>query len=149
MSKKSKKKENEFVEQAWEPKLDYDDGVRRFSADDLPFFRELIENKMDEVKKEIEYLEKTTSEYSGSETTYSLHMADQGTDAQEREKAFLFTQRAHKFLQDLVNARNRIDAGTYGYCRDTGIPIEYKRLEYVPHATLSIEAKKLREEAKR
>ncbi len=148
MSKKTKK-ENEVVEQTLEPQLDYDDGVKRFTPEDIPFFRELIEKKIEEVKKEIDYLEKTTSEYSGGETTYSLHMADQGTDAQEREKAFLFTQRAHKFLQDLINAMNRIEAGTYGYCRDTGIPIEFKRLEYVPHATLSIEAKKQREEDKR
>jgi len=129
------------------------DEVRRYTPEDMPFFRELILSKVAKIKKELGYLEdsslKTVGDYSGDNSTYTLHMADQGTDAQEREKAFLFAQREHKFLKDLYAALARMDEGTYGYCMDTGKPIQYERLKAVPHATLSIEAKRAREEAKR
>ena len=75
-------------------------------------------------------------------------MVDQGTDAQEREKDFLFASREDKMLTLLEQAVERIDNGTYGYCMDTGAPIEFRRLEAIPHAKLSIEAKRRLEEAK-
>ena len=46
-----------------------------------------------------------------------------------------------KFIRDLKNAIIRIENKTYGICRVTGKLISKKRLELVPHATLSIEAK--------
>ncbi|HEB85045.1 MAG TPA: TraR/DksA family transcriptional regulator [Bacteroidetes bacterium] len=147
-----KKKIDDSEEQytPWKPLVDYDDGVRRYRPEDMPHFRKIIEEKIEKIKKELGYLEETSlrtvEEYSGDNSTYSLHMADQGTDAQEREKAFLFAQREHKFLKHLYAALDRMEKGTYGYCMDTGIPIEYARLEAVPHATLSIAAKKKREE---
>ena len=36
----------------------------------------------------------------------------------------------------------RIENGTYGVCRVTGKLIQKERLKLVPHATLSIEAKR-------
>lgn len=139
----------EREESGWEPKIDYDDGVRRYRPEDQEYFRGLILKKIEGIKKELGYLEESSlkplDEYSGDSSTYSLHMADQGTDAQEREKALLFAQREHKFLRSLMAALDRMEAGTYGYCMDTGIPIEYASLEAVPHATLSIAAKKARE----
>ncbi len=130
-----------------------DKEVRRYVPEDMPHFRDLIMKKIEKIKKELGYLEdtslKTVGEYSGDNSTYSLHMADQGTDAQEREKAFLFAQREHKFLKNLYSALDRMENGTYGYCMDTGKPIQFARLEAVPHATLSIEAKKKREEQNR
>lgn len=130
-----------------------DEGRRVYSPEDKAYFRALIEQKINKIKRELGYLEetslKTLEEYSGDSSTYSLHMADQGTDAQEREKAFMFAQREHKFLRNLFAALERMDNGTYGYCKDTGNPIEFARLEAVPHATLSIEAKRAREEGRR
>jgi|GEM_PF-88968 len=138
------------ADETWHPRPDFDDGVRRFGVDDTEHMRGIIMEKVEEVKKELGYLEETSlrtvEEYSGDSSTYSLHMADQGTDAQEREKAFMFAQRQHTFLKNLMNALKRMENGTYGYCMDTGIPIELRRLEAVPHATLSMAAKRKREE---
>ena len=50
--------------------------------------------------------------------------------------------RQEKFIRDLRYALIRIENKTYGVCRKTGKLISKKRLELVPHATLSIEAKK-------
>ena len=115
------------------------------------YFRELIMNKRKDILRELTYLressmETTTDQYSGDNSTYSYHMADQGTDAQEREKAFLFASREGKMLRLLDAALERIDNGTYGYCQDSGDPIEFRRLEAIPHARLSIASKKRLEE---
>lgn len=126
------------------------DGQRRYTKEDLPHFRQIIEEKRLKIFKELGYLEeaslKTLEEYSGDSSTYSLHMADQGTDAQEREKAFLFAARENKFLNHLNRAVERMDAGTYGMCMNCGQPIQYMRLEAVPHATLCIECKRAQED---
>jgi DnaK suppressor protein len=122
---------------------------RFFQPEDLSYFKKLIEDKISVAEKNLAYLEEIAQqdakEFTGDNSTYSFHMADQGTDTQEREKIFLQIQRERKFLQNLHRALERIQNGTYGYCRDTGKPIRFARLEAVPHATLSIEAKKKRE----
>jgi RNA polymerase-binding transcription factor DksA len=51
--------------------------------------------------------------------------------------------RQEKFIRDLKNALIRIENKSYGVCRVTGNLINKKRLELVPHATLSIEAKNM------
>ena len=50
--------------------------------------------------------------------------------------------RQEKFIRDLKNALLRIENKTYGICRVTGNLIQKERLKLVPHATLSIEAKR-------
>jgi len=130
--------------------MTHDDGKRRYTVEDLPHFRKIIEEKRLKIFKELGYLEeaslKTLEEYSGDSSTYSLHMADQGTDAQEREKAFLFAARENKFLTHLNRALDRMEAGTYGFCANCGSAIQFKRLEAVPHATLCIQCKREQEE---
>ncbi len=46
-----------------------------------------------------------------------------------------------KFIASLENALNRIKNGTYGICSVTGKLIPKERLNSVPHATLSVQAK--------
>ena len=52
--------------------------------------------------------------------------------------------RQEKFIRDLKAALMRIENKTYGVCRETGQLIGKDRLRLVPHATLSMEAKKKR-----
>ena len=117
-----------------------------YSPGDKEYFRKVIMQKRAELLKELGYLkdaslETTTDEYSGDNSTYSFHMADQGTDAQEREKAFLFAHRDGKFLAYLDRALERIDNGTYGYCVECDEPIAKARLEAVPHAGMCVDCK--------
>jgi DnaK suppressor protein len=114
---------------------------------DLEYFRNLLQKKRDEVQKNLEYLKSvvldaTTKEATGDHSSYSYHMADQGTDAMEREKAFLFAARDEKYLKQVDEALERIKNGTYGICRVTGKLISKERLEAVPTTTISVEAKK-------
>jgi RNA polymerase-binding protein DksA len=113
---------------------------------DLEYFKELLLKKREELIKNIEYLRSVTSdstnqEASGDHSAYSFHMADQGTDAMEREKAFLFVSRDEKYLKQIDAALKRIENGTYGVCRVSGKDISRERLEAVPTTTISYEAK--------
>ena len=77
--------------------------------------------KRDEIIEQLQNLKEqmldpTTGEYINENSPYSLHMAEQGTDAMEREKTFLYAQRENKFLGYLEDALKRIDSGTYGIC---------------------------------
>lgn len=113
---------------------------------DLKYFKELLLKKREELTKNIEYLRSITSdstnqEAAGDHSAYSFHMADQGTDAMEREKAFLFAARDEKYLKQIDAALERIENSTYGVCRVTGKDIGRERLEAVPTTTISYEAK--------
>jgi DnaK suppressor protein len=124
-----------------------------YSPEWKEYFRKIITDRREDIMRDLGYLkesslEMTTDSYSGDSSTYSFHMADQGTDAQEREKAFMFASRDGKMLMLLDLALERIDAGTYGYCQSTDEPIEFKRLEAIPHAKYSVAAKKKIEESK-
>jgi RNA polymerase-binding transcription factor DksA len=82
----------------------------------------------------------TTGEYVSESSTYSMHM-EQGTDAMEREKTFLFASRGSKFLNQLDDALQRIENGTYGICRVCQLLIPKERLEAVPTAQTCAEYK--------
>ncbi len=122
--------------------------VKGFGAKDLTYFRGIIVEKRKEILEELAILKEsmmdvTTGEYASENSTYSTHM-EQGTDAMEREKTFLFASREGKFLNYLDDALKRIDKGTYGFCIQCGKLIPKARLEAVPHAQLCIECKNLK-----
>ena len=87
----------------------------------------------------------------GDLSAYSFHMADQGTDAMEREKAFLFASQEGRFLWHIDEALRRLYRApeTYGLCHQCGNPIGYDRLDALPHARFCIECKQREEDAKK
>lgn len=116
-----------------------------YSKPDLEHFKEIILEKRKEILEELESLKSsmmdvTTGEYVTENSTYSLHM-EQGTDAMEREKTFLFASREGKFLNYLDDALKRIEAGSYGFCTECGTLIDKARLEAVPHAQQCVKCK--------
>jgi len=121
---------------------------------DLEYFKELIIKKKQDLLAELGYLESasmsaTAKDLSGDLSSYSFHMADQGTDTMEREMAFTFASREGRFLHHLNEALERIDNGTYGKCRTCGGEINKPRLEAVPHATQCIKCKNSEEKKQR
>ncbi|HTP79562.1 MAG TPA: TraR/DksA C4-type zinc finger protein [Bacteroidota bacterium] len=116
-----------------------------FGKTDLEHFKKIILEKRQEILEELESLKATmmdvqTGEYVTENSTYSLHM-EQGTDAMEREKVFLFASREGKFLNYLDDALKRIENGTYGFCTECGNLIDRERLEAVPHAQQCVSCK--------
>lgn len=121
-----------------------DERVSPYSDEELEYFREIIIKKMEDAEEELNTLQRTlreSMENSSDESAYSYHMADAGTDAQEREKTYMLFNRTRKFVKYLDDALKRIDNKTYGVCKVTGKKISKGRLEAVPHTQLSIDAK--------
>lgn len=121
-----------------------DERVSPYSDEELEYFRGIIIKKMEDAQEEVDALQRTlreSMENASDESAYSYHMADAGTDAQEREKTYMLFNRTKKFIKYLDDALKRIDNKTYGVCKVTGKKISKGRLEAVPHTQLSIEAK--------
>ncbi len=122
--------------------------VRRgkgYGVRDIDHFKRIIQEKRKEILEELESLKASmmdleTGEYANESSTYSLHM-EQGTDAMEREKVFLFASREGKFLNYLDDALKRIEANNYGWCTECGKLIEKERLEAVPHTQQCVQCK--------
>lgn len=117
-----------------------------YSPKELEYFKKIILEKREEIIEQLESLrERMLDENSGGfvneNSPYSLHMAEQGTDAFEKEKNYLWAQRETKFLSYLDAALKRIENGTYGYCIDCGNVIEKGRLEAVPHTQHCVSCK--------
>jgi len=78
--------------------------VTPFDDEELAYFRNLINNKRDESEQELISLTRTLKELgenSSDDGAYSFHMADAGTDAQEREKTYVLMNRTKKFIKYL------------------------------------------------
>jgi RNA polymerase-binding transcription factor DksA len=97
--------------------------IKGYSKTELDQFKQVILDKREEIIEQLQNLkdqmmDPTTGQYVNESSPYSLHMAEQGTDAQEREKLYLWAQRENKFLGYLEDALQRIENGTYGICID-------------------------------
>lgn len=119
--------------------------VEKYEALLLAKRKELVE-EIGLLKKSI--LNSTPKDAAGEISSYSTHMADQGTDADEREKAFLFASKSGRLLYHIDEALRRIKDKTYGKCAECGQEISSARLEAVPHARLCIACKEKEEKKK-
>ena len=107
------------------------------------------------VMKELGYYDEsfnaTLQSADGDLSSYSFHMADQGTDAMEREKQFLFASQEGRYLWHVNEALRRL-YGTpdkFGHCHQCGQEINFERLDALPHARLCITCKEKEEDGKR
>lgn len=119
--------------------------VYRYSDEELNEFREIIASRLDAARKELNYLQGliTRKDEAGTEDTENRYMnMEDGSGAMEREQLAQLASRQIQFMSHLEKALVRIENKTYGICRVTGKLIDKARLRAVPHATLSIEAKK-------
>lgn len=119
----------------------------------IEHFKNVLIEKRTEVFERIERLREITLESNyrdsyGDHSGYAFHMADQGTDAMEREKAFLFLSREEKYFQQIEQALQRIDLHEYGICRVCGGEIDEKRLEIVPTTRICVPCKLKESQAK-
>ncbi len=117
---------------------------------ELKRFEKLLIERRKEVLREMGLLRETvagetTKEATGDHSSYSFHMADQGTDAMEREKTFHFASKSQRFLYHIDEALRRIRNKTYGKCVRCGQNISLDRLKALPHARFCIECKSAEE----
>ncbi|MCE4566737.1 TraR/DksA C4-type zinc finger protein [Maribellus sp. CM-23] len=121
-------------------------GVKnRYSDDELVEFKDLILRKLEKAQADYEMYKNSITQGDGndiSDTSPTFKVLEEGAATLSKEEAGKLAQRQQKFIQHLQAALVRIENKTYGICRETGKLISKERLRAVPHATLSIDAKK-------
>lgn len=116
------------------PKSEYMNAVQ------LKFFRE----RLLQLQKELRENAGATTEHL-RELSFAPDPADRATLEEEHALELRTRDRERKLLKKIEQAIDRIDAGEYGYCDETGEPIGIGRLLARPTATLTIEAQERRE----
>jgi RNA polymerase-binding protein DksA len=129
-------------------------GAQRVTEEELKEFETLLLEQRRKILKEMGHLENTVlkvnqRDSSGDLSGYSFHMADAGTDAMEREKAFLFASAEGRTLMEIDEALRRLYRGEYGICESCGQPIARARLQAMPVARLCVSCKENEERAQR
>lgn len=120
---------------------------------ELEFHKDLLLKFRDRIIDEMNFLAKDNLNRSGKDgagdlSSYSFHMADQGTDNFDREFAANLLSGEQDVLYEIEEALRRIEAGTYGVCEMSGLPIERERLKVIPYARYSVAVQSQMEKGK-
>ena len=107
----------------------------------LAFFR----LKLQQLKSDILSSAGETTEHLREDTVVVPDPADRATIEEEHALELRTRDRERKLLKKIEQSIQRIDAGDYGYCDETGEPIGVGRLIARPTASLSLEAQQRRE----
>ncbi len=116
----------------------------RYSEEELKEFNEIIGQKLEATRSELNFIKETLSKKNDSGTDNTAGNSkplEDGADTSEKENLSQLAARLQKFQIQLENASIRIKNGTYGVCIDTGKLIPKERLRAVPHTQHTIEAK--------
>ena len=121
---------------------------------DLKEFEDRLLNERKKILKEMGHLENTVlkvnqRDSSGDLSGYSFHMADAGTDAMEREKAFLFASAEGRLLREITEALRKIYHGDFGTCESCTQSIARARLEAMPYVRLCLSCQEKKEKEER
>ena len=118
----------------------------RYSDEELEEFREIILKKLEKARNDLKMLTEsytTGNEHDTNDTSPTFKVLEEGYQVFSKEENSKFAARQEKFIKSLENALIRIENKTYGICSVTNKLIPKDRLRSVPHATLSIEAKRV------
>lgn len=116
-----------------------------YTVSELKDFKELIQSKIKTAEEDLSLLKAAYSNDSDNgtdDTSPTFKAFEEGSTTLSRDENMKLALRQEKFIKNLTNALIRIENKTYGICRVTGQLISKERLTLVPHATLSIEAKR-------
>lgn len=114
----------------------------RYSDAELEEFRAIIVEKLDNAQLQLKYYLRQMTDLADNEDAKIKNM-DDATGSVEREYISSLAARQRSLIQHLDNALLRIHNKAYGVCRATGKLIAKERLLAVPHATLSMDAKRM------
>jgi len=115
------------------------------SARQRAYFR----NKLMAWKEEIVRSTRETLQHLQDDSAQHADIADRATSETDRALELRARDRQRKLVAKIDAALARIDEGTYGFCEETGEPINLKRLDARPIATLSLEAQERHERRER
>ena len=116
-----------------------------YNKKELNEFKKIILEKIKNAQEDLSILRASCANDAdnGTEDTSPTFKAfEEGSTTLSKEENTKLAERQAKFIVNLNNALIRIENNSYGVCRITGKLISKERRTLVPHATLSIEAKK-------
>ncbi len=116
------------------------------TSEQLDALERILLKDRDRILRHLRRFDESLAE--AAEHAFGTHIADQGTDMMEKEKAFLLAGEEGRRLQqtDAALRRLRQDPERFGRCRVCGGDIGFARLEAVPHAELCVDCKKREED---
>jgi len=123
--------------------------------DELQTWKDKLFEERDDINTTLQQQKATTAttsvESAGDLSSHASHMADQGTDAMEREKQFLMASKEGRYLWHVNQALRRLyaDPNTFGKCQTCRRNINLERLDALPHARLCITCKEQEEDEQR
>ena len=106
----------------------------------IEYFRRRLEKARADLQRELEAIPSPDAEElrrEGDQTDHASADSERQFEIQNRERVQLLLRQTNRALAKLEN-------GTYGYCEDTGEPIDLKRLMAQPATTLSLAAQEAR-----
>ena len=116
-----------------------------YSVKELKEFKNIIFEKIETAKADLSLLRSAYAndgDNGTDDTSPTFKAFEEGSSTLSKDENMKLAMRQEKFIKSLNNALIRIENKTYGICRVTGNLISKERLKLVPHATLSIEAKR-------
>lgn len=120
---------------------------KRYTDEELMEFKELILQKIEIARSDYDQILAALTHRDNNsveDTSPTYKVMEEGYATQSKEELNTLAARQKKFIDNLNYALIRIENKTYGICRVTGKLIPKERLRAVPHATLSIEAKQMK-----
>jgi DnaK suppressor protein len=107
----------------------------------VEYFRQRLEKARADLRRELDAIpspEADNSSWEGDQTDHATANSEREFEIQNHERVQMLLRQAERALSKLEN-------GTYGYCDDTGEPIDLKRLMAQPSTSLSLAAQQARE----
>jgi RNA polymerase-binding transcription factor DksA len=105
-----------------------------------PEWEKYYENLLDLRERLMNQMNGLAKESAEEMASYSLHMADSGTDNFDRDFALSLLSADQDAIYEIEEALKRIEKDTYGICELTGKQIPKARLQAIPWTRFTVEA---------
>lgn len=105
-----------------------------------PEWAKYYENLLELRERLLHQMNGLAKESAEEMASYSLHMADSGTDNFDRDFALSLLSSDQDAVYEIEEALKRIEKDTYGVCELTGKPIPRARLDAIPWTRFTVEA---------
>lgn len=107
--------------------------------------REYFRRKLEKWKEDLLRSNDEALKYLQEEGEACIDVIDRASSETSLGYELRTKERARKLIAKIDSALLKIKRGNYGFCEDTGDPIDLRRLEARPTATLSIKAQERHE----
>lgn len=117
-----------------------------YSDEELEQFKKLLLEKQQEAENEIDTLKASLQDYNANDgdeySSLDHHPGDIGSEEETKETDYILIGREEDKIKRIKAALDRIEKKTYGVCQETGKKIQKERLETIPWAMYSMEARR-------